>query len=326
MPVRSVASALVGLMLSVIAANARAVSPEAATLFREGRRLMAAGDIAKACVRFQQSYALEASSGTLLNLALCHEQEGKLATASSEYESAARLAREQHRDDRALAAEQRVLALKPKLAHLTVAATAPVPGLQVVIDRGAPGQVRLDAAVAIDSGVHEVQATAAGYAPWSAIVELKNGEQLTVTIPPIEAIATHAAREPAPAPESKPVVLARPAPAPTSPAPARSAGVDLYLALGGAVLVAAGAVAWGVAYEKFTSAKTACNEGPGCADYDSRVSSIRTFQGIAVGAWIAGGAALLVSGLHHVLRRSKATTTEIAISPWASRLDFRVSF
>jgi hypothetical protein len=165
---RTVASLLAALLVSLAASSdVRAVSPQAEALFREGRSLMAAGDLAAACVRFARSYALDASSGALLNLALCHEREGKLATALAEYRAAARLAREQHSEDRALVADERVGALEPQLAHVTIVATQPVPGLLVAVDGSPPGEVRSEAPLPIEPGLRQVHVTAAGYQPWS---------------------------------------------------------------------------------------------------------------------------------------------------------------
>ena len=102
----------VGLLVVIAASRAGAVPPAAQALFREGRQLMASGNTAEACDRFAQSYALEAASGTLLNLALCHEKLGKVATAWAEYREAAALARGQDRPDRAAVAEERLAAIE----------------------------------------------------------------------------------------------------------------------------------------------------------------------------------------------------------------------
>jgi hypothetical protein len=92
---------------------------------------MAAGNTAEACARFAESYRLEASSGTLINLALCHEKEGKIATAWAEYRDAARVAQDQGRKDRAAAANDKAAALEPKVPRLTTVAAKPVAGLDV---------------------------------------------------------------------------------------------------------------------------------------------------------------------------------------------------
>ena len=76
---RPILAAIVGALLGVAPSVSQAVSPEARALFDEGRRLMGEGSFTEACARFSESYGREASSGTLLNLALCHEKEGKTA-------------------------------------------------------------------------------------------------------------------------------------------------------------------------------------------------------------------------------------------------------
>ena len=55
------------MLLATAASKAGAVPPAAEMLFREGRQLMAAGNTAEACTRFEQSFALDSASGTLLN-------------------------------------------------------------------------------------------------------------------------------------------------------------------------------------------------------------------------------------------------------------------
>ena len=65
----------------------------ATVLFQEGRALMSAGRIADACLKLEESERLDPSGGTLLNVALCHEQEGRLARSWSEFNDAAVVAR-----------------------------------------------------------------------------------------------------------------------------------------------------------------------------------------------------------------------------------------
>ena len=320
-------AAILAAILGLAPITARAVSPAAEALFQEGRRLMAAGKTAEACARFDESYRQDASSGTLLNLALCHETEGKTATAWAEYKTAARLARNQGREDRASAAEEKVTALEPRLARLTLTAATPVPGLTVASEEGLLSEGGLGVAMPIDPGVHDLKATAPGYRPWTASLEIKEAEQRTLEIPTLE-------EEPKPLP-----VPAAPLPAAASVSllgrdagqpPARSAGrssFDLYAAASGGVLLVGGTVLYGIAYAKFDSAKEACNQSPGCSssEKNDRASTIETLKDLGIGAWIAGGALVMVSGLHHWLGKPTPLVTA-SVDPWNETFSIRAVF
>src|SRR5262245_59061569 len=69
-------------------ASARAENVSAEALFRAGRAATARGDHAAACTHYRESYRLEQAPGTLLNLALCEETLGKLASAWQHYQDA----------------------------------------------------------------------------------------------------------------------------------------------------------------------------------------------------------------------------------------------
>jgi tetratricopeptide (TPR) repeat protein len=304
---------LVAIVVALLAPEVNAVLPAAEALFQEGRQLLAKGNLTEACARFGESYALEASSGTLLNLALCHEKQDRIATAWAEYRAAARLASSQGRDDRVAVAEGKAAALESRLPRLTFVAETSVRDLRVVGDDGALGEGGMSVGVAlpVDPGVHHFTVTAPGFRSWTGTIDLKEAEQRTLRIPPLT-------------PERPPLAITAAA---SIAAPLISVGVpadrqgsfrsrrlSLYLGLGGVVLLAGGTVAWSVAYAKLQSAKDACNTGPGCPDYQGRVSGIQTAQRIAIGSWIAGGVFVAASGLQYWLRERKTSLT-VAIDP-----------
>ena len=261
---------------------------------------MAAGNTAEACARFAESYQLEASSGTLLNLALCHEKEGKIATAWAEYRNAARAAQEQGRKDRAAAAYEKAAALDAKVPRVIAVAAKQVAGLAVTAEARSLTEGGFGIAVPIDPGVHVVTATAPHHKPWTTTLQIAEGEQRTLEIPALEQdqpapIATAAVPERV----EDPLTLAATRPTPSGWSRFRASSFDFYTAVAGGTVVVAGAVAYGIALAKLSAAKDACNQSPGCLDRDARVSSINNWKNIAIGSFIAGGAALAVSGLHY---------------------------
>jgi hypothetical protein len=306
--------------LASASGTARAAAP-AVDLFQEGRRLLAAGHVDEACARFTESYAMVASSGTLLNLALCHQTQGKTATAWNEYKAAARLARNQGREDRATVADGKARTLEATLAHVTTTAVEKVPDLRVAIETGPLGEGGLGVNVPIDPGIYHVTVTAPGYLPWKVTLDVKEAQQVMLKIPRLK-------EEPLPpslvtAPDPPGVVdswdgLDR---APD----ARRSSVGLYLGVGGGLLLAGGTVFWSIAYTKFQSAKEACVPGCSKSDHDTRVSDIQTLKDIAAGSWTVGGALVLASGVDFIIRRKKAAVT-VAIDPIKGGLSFRGSF
>jgi len=135
----------------------------AEALFREGRALLERGELTAACEKLEASNALEASSGTLLNLADCRLKQGKTATAWAHFVSAERLAQNQSRPEQAGEAKRRASELEPRLSTLTLLAPAAPQGLEV---RRA-GQPVLAASFAtpvpVDPGLVVIEASAPGY-------------------------------------------------------------------------------------------------------------------------------------------------------------------
>lgn len=258
----------------------------AEALFQEGKRLMEAGHYDQACPKLAESQRRDPGTGTLLATALCHEQQGKLATAWGEFREALGMARAQQRQERIELAEEHIAALEPRLPKLTVVVAAPaVEGLEVTLD-GASAVI--GTALPIDPGQHELGASAPGKKPWSETFALPAGEQRTIEVPEL-------ADAPAPPP----------APVPSDDGGDGGAQQLIGFVVGGLGVLAmgAGAVAGGMAISKRGDSDDECPEDR-CtqagvdlneeAKTAALVSNIGIFGGLGL---VAVGTVLVLTGL-----------------------------
>jgi hypothetical protein len=176
-------------------------STQAQSLFDRGRDLMASGDLEQACALLAESQHLDPGGGTLLNLAVCHEKQGRLATAWTEYHDALSTSIRGDRKDRQALANERILALEARLPHLVVTLPATLPeGTLVKVDGATLSRLAAGAPLPVDPGTHEVAATAPGYPPWSTgVVSVVEGQSLRIDVPPfvlpsspVVPVSTHA--------------------------------------------------------------------------------------------------------------------------------------
>jgi hypothetical protein len=128
-----------------------------------------------ACPKLEESQRLDAGGGTLLNVALCHEAIGRLASAWTEFRDALALARGANRPDRVELAVAHIAELEPRLSRLelAVAPSADVPGLEVLLDGTLVGRPGWGIAMPVDPGKHEITARAPGHEAWSRLVEVE---------------------------------------------------------------------------------------------------------------------------------------------------------
>jgi hypothetical protein len=181
-----------------VAQNATDTKAAANALFDEGKRLIAAGDVDRACAKFEASMQLVDQLGVRLNLADCHERQGRTATAWAEFSEAASQAGKRG-DTRAAYAHQRAEALEPRLTKLAIsvpAANRP-PGLVVRRDSVVVPSEAFGTPLPVDPGSHTITASATGDQPWSTQIEAsKPGEVITVEVPRL--IAMQRSDEPDP--------------------------------------------------------------------------------------------------------------------------------
>ena len=122
----------------------------------------------------RESERLSPAGGTLLNLAVCHEKEGRTATAWAEYGQARVIAVRDQRDDRLELIDERMKALEPQLSKLVidVGAAADVPGAEITVDERVVRRPAWGTQMPVDPGEHVVEAHAPAKKVWRAHVNV----------------------------------------------------------------------------------------------------------------------------------------------------------
>jgi hypothetical protein len=177
-------AAAVALPLTAHAQPNAADRRQAEALFLEGKKLLKEGKTAEACRKLEGSYRIDAAGGTVLNLALCHEKEGKIASAWAEFKEALAAAKKASRRDREKIARERIDAIEPRLPYMVVIAEKPdTAGLAVAVDDGAIAREAWGAQIPIDPGAHTAKATAPNHEPWEGPFSVAEGKKVTVRVP-----------------------------------------------------------------------------------------------------------------------------------------------
>jgi hypothetical protein len=272
--------------------------------FREGSEAFDHGRVDEACTAFADSLRAFATLGTLLNLALCHEKQGKTASAWAEFVHAAAWANEPAQRDRREFARQHASRLEHGLPRLRIEVPDGEPqSMTLALDGEALSGARLALPLFVDPGNHTVTASATGFqsaAVSTTAVSVASGEAQVVTVPRLlevhEALVAPAAPEEPPAhrgPDTRSLV---------------------GYAVGGAGLVA---LAVGIGFGADAISRTGglgvgctagCDAGPAKA---SEIVSLVTLgvgaAGLAAGAWLVFGP-----------RRPSSPTVALVVGPSAA--------
>jgi hypothetical protein len=159
----------------------------AESLFQDGRKLMASGDFEQACAKLTESHRLVARLGTLLNLATCHEKQGKSASAWAEFTEAAAIAKRDRRKDREKYARDHAAALEKKLSRVVFELESPAEQTVLRLDGDAIGSAVWGTPLPVDPGSHRVEVSAPGRKIWSKSLEIAPGPTtLTVRVPALD--------------------------------------------------------------------------------------------------------------------------------------------
>lgn len=172
-------AARVVVVACLVSSPAYAQSPEAESLFREGKALLAKGKIAEACDKFEASDKVDPKAGTELNLGDCREKNKQLATAWATFLQAVSTAKKENDPKRAAEAKKRAKALEPKLKYLTIKVPddRQYDGLEITRDGEPVDSAVWNQRVPVDQGTHKLKATATNRETWKEEVEIDKADE-----------------------------------------------------------------------------------------------------------------------------------------------------
>jgi len=187
--IAAISLAVIVIVIVIDSGTALAQSAAAEALFADGDRLLKEGKIAEACDALEASNRLEPRAGTLVNLGLCRERNGQLASAWSAFKDAATRAIDPKKKK---TATDRIAAIEPRMSYLTisVADESRVEGLAVTRD-GKPVDAALwNRAIPVDGGSSQISGRAPGHEEWSTTVEIPPERgKVSVEVPRFKEIA-----------------------------------------------------------------------------------------------------------------------------------------
>ena len=156
-------------------------APSAEVLFAHGRDALAARDYERACAVLAESYRLDPAPGTLLNLAACEEERGRLADAWQRFrEVVDALA---PGDERAPYAAERANALSRRVPRITLRLNPSSPrGARVWRDDIELGEASLGVAFPINPGAHRIRVAAPDRSDWNLELRILEGSTLDLDV------------------------------------------------------------------------------------------------------------------------------------------------
>jgi hypothetical protein len=294
--------AFAAVLLLAGAVSSPAAAGDAATadaLFQAGKELVSQKKYAEACPKFEASYRMDPTLGTLLNLADCHEKQGLLARPWSEWGEALDTAKREGDTARMQLAERHRTALEPRVPRLRVQVKGTLNGLYVWRDDVRLEESMLGVHLPVEPGAHVVTIRRGNQVVKEAKVNSVEKARDDVTL---DATSIPAAAAPYPYAPPAPGAYAYPPMPPPKPKTKRK-NVGLYA--GGIVAVSLGATVGslaGLATYAVSVTEDGCKSG--------------TCRGLA--AATIGGVVLFAAGIPMIVIGGKKVPVDPEPPPKAS--------
>jgi hypothetical protein len=151
--------------------------------FRQARKAMDAKEFRQALSLLHASQDLEARPSTLLNIAVCEEELGMLATAMRHFEDV--MIQLKEGDARLPVAKEHIVKLGPRLPHVRIEMPPGAPEGTVILLDGAPvAAAALGSEIPVDPGKHEVIFDAPGSPERRYEVVAEEAKRVVVAVEP----------------------------------------------------------------------------------------------------------------------------------------------
>jgi hypothetical protein len=308
----SAVGSLCRLVVSVFVMHALSVRPAVAeeatqenlgraqVLFDAAALHFAEGKLEDACAEYKASYELGHKTTAILNVGICEEKRGRYATAWSAYREAETVATRARNQQLASDAQKRAALIEPKLAKIRIDLNYRLSGLQLQLDGQLIPLAAIRTLLPIDSGRHELAASADGYESWQQTIAVADGGRTEVLLPELKAKPGATV---APMTALNPVVAS---------SPVRTAGY-IGLSIGGASLAVGGVIGL-IARSNYLGAVGDCRYSTlGCnVDQANSANRARGVADIASTFVVSGGIVVLVGAAMAIFGSHSPTKTTVA--------------
>jgi hypothetical protein len=154
-------------------------------VFAEAEKLKEAGQHEQACEKFRESLRINPNAiGTILNVAICDQDDGKIASALVLFEAARDRGTEQALAQHVALAKERIAQIAQDVPYLAVAIADRAPDTQLAVN-GQAVELSADgtASVPVDPGTVTVLVSQPGRVPFETKLDVKKAEHKVLTVP-----------------------------------------------------------------------------------------------------------------------------------------------
>jgi tetratricopeptide (TPR) repeat protein len=183
---RLIVAAITLAVTTIASAQPVVDKPEAERLFDEGRALLASGHSTEACAKFELSLLKDPRAvGTLLNLGLCNERSGKVASALKLFREAYDRANEAGMVPERGAAQEHIATLTPQVPIVVIVyAAPPIADTKLVVDDQV---ISIEAKLLpLDPGHHGIVLTAPGRLPYQTTIDVAIRTRTELALPVLQ--------------------------------------------------------------------------------------------------------------------------------------------